>query len=192
MNFSKSNYSYTACFCEENSWLLGAALVAEGIPSSALSVLMLSNAARKIPLFCQNSGNNDTPVLWDYHVILCYEKKSSSLIFDFDTRLCFPADAVSYCRQTFPNPRNLLPEFRIFVRTIPLDSYLRHFHSDRSHMLAADGSELSAFPPYPPIVKKQAAERIELREYLQLSKALNDGSRVVSSEEFYTSCVKKL
>jgi len=68
--YVKSNYIYTANFCEENIWHLGKALIEKGISPENLSVLFLSNQQKKIPLFYQQAAFNNEPVIWDYHVIL--------------------------------------------------------------------------------------------------------------------------
>ncbi|MBF0280628.1 MAG: hypothetical protein HQM13_22730 [SAR324 cluster bacterium] len=185
--YSKNKYQYTARFCEENIWLLGKSLIAEDCSSADLTVLLLSNAGRQIPLFDQISCEKDFPILWDYHVLLLKTPSSGDAkIFDFDSRLAFPTPLPDYFQQTFPDHEKLPARFHIFIRTVPLDSYLQHFHSDRSHMLSNEGKPLSPFPPYPPILVGKTTEKILLWDYLDMTRELNDGSSVYHCQSFFS------
>jgi len=177
--FIKSRYSYTPYFCEENIWLLGKSLMREGISSETLSVLILSNAERQVPLFQQSNGDSEGVTLWDYHVILLsHEKGNPSFIFDFASKLPFPSPLSHYIQHTFPLPEMLPPSFYIYIRMIPLAAYHQYFSSDRSHMLSADGIPLEPFPSYPPLLNKQSNPYIDLQEYLDMNKDLPDESQV--------------
>jgi hypothetical protein len=64
---------------------------------------------------------------------------------------------------------------------IPAASYLRNFSSSRKHM---DGQvPQQAFPPWEKITPDHA-EAVRLDEYWDMTLPLQDGSRVMSVDEF--------
>lgn len=188
MNTSKTDY-YAPYFCEENIWQLGQQLVAQakGNVAGRYSVLLLSNQARQIPLFKQRLSHSDEAVIWDYHVIL-YQHWLTPCIYDLDTRLDCPIDFNSYYYQTFPDALHLPEHLSIRVRVIPLaTAYLRRFHSDRQHMLDAQGQPQVPFPHWSPITQP-VHRRIPLAVYLDMERELNDGSYLCD----YTELPKRL
>ena len=179
---------YTPFFCEENIWHLAVRMLAGGEAAETLSVLVLCNPARQVPLFAQRAGRpEDGLVVWDYHVILRQAMAADGLIFDYDSRLSFPSSFKTYRFATFPDTCRLPPAFRPLVRIIPATAWLRHFSSDRSHMRDAAGNPLQPFPPWPSISPPDGERRIDLQEYLNMRRALGDGSRVCGVDELEPS-----
>lgn len=176
-------YPYTPFFCEENIWHLADRLIAEGVPPDRLSVLVLGNRARQIPLFAQRAGRRgDGLVVWDYHVILHHRMEDGDLIYDYDSRLVFPCPFDLYRAETFPDPRRLPPELHLRVRVVPAAAWLREFHSDRSRMRDALGRPLKPFPPWP-VIGPPTGQGVDLQEYLDMERELRDESRICGVEE---------
>lgn len=174
-------FRYTPFFCEENIWWLARGLVDDGMDPDLLSVLLFSNPGRSIVLLKQRAAHSGAPVVWDYHVVLQARLHDAYWVLDFDTRLLFPMQRDSYLEHTFPEQAELPPHLRTWVRSIPAAAYLRHFYSDRSHMLGK--LPASAFPDYPIILPPPAVQAIALSDYWDMHKPLADGSRVMAIEE---------
>ncbi len=183
----KSNdFIYTPLFCEENIYHLCRSLISRGVDRKSLTVLFLSNPAEKIVLYMQKSVPPGHPVVWDYHVILQrninkvdvsgVQTTSGSAIYDFDSRLEFPVDKNSYFSACFPVPETLLPDYRMYIRTIPAEKYLLNFDSDRSHMQGTISE--SEFPSTPCIRVSEQRHRISLAQYRDMQATLTDGSLV--------------
>jgi hypothetical protein len=51
----------------------------------------------------------DQYIIWDYHVIYIAEVEGAKIVFDFDSTLQFPCDAMEYYQLTF-RPRKVLGE----------------------------------------------------------------------------------
>lgn len=170
----KSQYYYTACFCEENIWLLGQAFKADGLAIDQSSVLFITNANQQVPLFCQQSAiQPGYPVIWDYHVVLLHQAQlEQALIFDFDSELEFPVLFSSYVAQTFLTAFQYFPEIEFAIRSVPLPDYIQQFSSDRSHMLDDDQQPISPFPDYPAIQPKNVASAIKLSCYWDLNQQI--------------------
>lgn len=97
-------------------------------------------------MFCQRaSPREDGLVVWDYHVAALVftstapAPASLPIMLDLDTRLPFPCPAHEYLKHT------LRPQQAVFAdgsraaryfRVVCAPAFLRHFSSDRSHMLA--------------------------------------------------------
>jgi protein N-terminal glutamine amidohydrolase len=169
-----ANHAYTAFFCEENIWHLARKLMAEGVAAEQLTVLVLTNGSRQLPLCAQRTGQEeDGLVLWDYHVILHQRTESGSLVFDFDSRLPFPCGFEQYQAITFPDPWRLPEAWQIRVRILPAATWVRDFRSDRSHMRNAAGNPLHPFPAWPAI-GPPPGQGIDLQHYLDLGRELGD------------------
>ncbi|THH32980.1 hypothetical protein EUX98_g1205 [Antrodiella citrinella] len=154
------NSVYTSCYCEENIYLLGQALLAD--PASfGLSArweayaVFISNEHKSVALWRQKAGQD--LIIWDYHVVLIvrpapHEQDTSagissqqsevyqlrSWVYDFDTLLPVPCLAQDYMSKTVPYAFLEDPRLGInkrFVRIVPIQLYLDHFASDRSHMI---------------------------------------------------------
>jgi len=173
---SKSHYTYTALFCEENIWLLAKSLQIEGKKLEQLKILFLSNTKKQIALFEQQSAPLGQAVIWDYHVLLLEQSAQGDSIYDFDSRLPFPCPAHQYFYSSFPEPQKLPQRLHFFIREIPAKNYLLQFYSDREHM--KNQIPLEQFPPYPIIENSPESDRIVLQDYWDMQKEINDGSRV--------------
>jgi len=174
---NRSQLTYTSCYCEENVWKMCEKVRdrtrANGGPSSTGDILsrcfvaFISNPSKKVPLWYQKAGADpaNRPVVWDYHVILIFDGRgmtsspssspsasSSSWVYDLDTCLPFPTDYRQYFDRTFRNDDEMKSTFKRFFRVIPAEEYLRHFASDRRHMVRPDGSWAMPPPDYPPLV----------------------------------------
>ena len=173
MNENKTDYLYTALFCEENIWHLAQEFSVNGIEMDAMTILLLSNPLQQIIVYNQASSAEDEAVIWDYHVILQLERNNQQWIYDFDSRLNFPTPKELYFSESFPETEDLREEYQMFIRYIPASSYLQRFNSDRSHMQNMISTE--KFPYYPPIL---ANNPITLAQYRDMSLNLDDGSEV--------------
>lgn len=167
---------YTPYFCEENIWQLGRYLIAQQQYVEDFSVLLLSNHARQIPLLQQRLAAIGQAVIWDYHVIL-YQHTPTPYIYDLDSRLPCPVPFNIYYQYTFPAPKQIPNHHLIQVRVIPLAAYLTRFHSDRHHMRNAAGEALTPFPTWRCILTS-IPRRIDLFDYMDMTRILNDGSQV--------------
>ena len=144
------NY-YTSFFCEENCWQL---LNSQSLGKvDNFEALLLTNPQNTIALTQQKAAPPQEVIIWDYHVILHDHK--NSLIYDMDTRLTFPEPTNSYFAKTFGDQTAIPEEYQTCIRQVPGTVYLTHFDSDRSHMLAADGTPLQKFPHWP-LIRSQA------------------------------------
>lgn len=172
----RSAFRYTAYFCEENVWWLARSLTEAGIAAAHMQVLLFSNATQSVLLLNQRAADPGQPVAWDYHVVLRVDIDPSPQILDLDTRLDFPTPYLGYLRRTFPAQSELPARYRTWVRVIPGEGYLTHFHSDRSHMRGRLPAE--AYPDYPIIQPASGIAPIDLADYRDMHRALADGSLV--------------
>ena len=144
------------------------------------AAVFISNAAQAVPLWEQRQpgggageeGEEEGPVVWDYHVLLISAGSGESgvLVYDLDSRLSFPCTAREYAERALraavaptasssssllplPSPPlPLRPRFQRLFRVVPARDFLDTFSSDRSHMMRLDGGGWMALPPaYPPI-----------------------------------------
>jgi hypothetical protein len=176
-------FRYTAYFCEENIWWLARSLADGGLDAVRMKVLLFTNPGQTTLLFNQREAPPGTPVVWDYHVILRATIDGEAKVLDFDTRLDFPSAYADYLHRTFPPQSTLPDEYRTWVRVIPAESYLRHFYSDRSHMLGRLPEE--AFPDYPIIQPEEGIWPIDLAAYRDLHARLGDDSTVQRLSDLY-------
>ncbi|KAG8933975.1 hypothetical protein FRC02_010813 [Tulasnella sp. 418] len=149
---------YTACYCEENVYLLGEALCrmfltsqtnSEPTPVSTSSstsgckiyAVIISNPTKSIAVFEQlrsSRGSDwDYLVVWDYHVILCLQLNAEIWVYDADSRLGSPCKWDRYTENTFRSGQlnNMVDQYRCIFRVVPMGEYLANFASDRSHMI---------------------------------------------------------
>ena len=183
-DYRPDQFTYTALFCEENIWLLAQALAEEGQSVQNMRVLFFSNPWKQLAMSNQKAAPEKEVIIWDYHVVLEVKLDERTWIFDMDSRLPFPSDMEEYFIASFPDQSALPEQYRAWVRSIPADSYLRQFYSDRSHML--DRLPADQFPPYPIIQPENGTERILLSDYWDMEKQLHDGSytyQLSSSDE---------
>lgn len=165
MIFDRGRFLYAANYCEENVWhLCRAAELASRRPAA----LFISNAARCCPLWAQRqAAAPGEPVTWDYHVVLLAHGPPE--IFDLDSALPFPTDALTYLRATFPHAGRLPPHAEPCFRWVPAETLRDRFASDRSHMRRPDGSWQSPPPPWPAIAT--STQTRNLRSFVDMTAA---------------------
>lgn len=140
---------YWPRYCEENVWHLCAALP-PGIDDA--HALFVTGRAGRVAMWHQRAaGHPDSPVAWDYHVVLLGRVDGEWQIWDADSDLTSPCPARHYLDASFralpPRHAGLRPRFRL----VEAETYHRALRSDRSHMRRADGSWHSPPPPGNPI-----------------------------------------
>lgn len=176
MRTLRQDHRYTAYFCEENIWWLASSLVGRGVDPSQLSVLLFSNPDQHVLMAKQRAAPAGELLAWDYHVVLEVRADTGREILDFDTRLGFSTPWASYFRHSFL-PQEQIPElYRAWVRPIAAGDYLRHFYSDRSHMIGKLG--VQAFPDYPIIQPAPGVAAIDLATYRETTSVPLDRSRM--------------
>lgn len=167
---------YISHYCEENIYKLISKLGCDKAILENLYVIFLSSKSKRTYIWHQRMSECDfTPCIWDYHVVLLLKKPCAAEIFDLDSTLDFPVDAVKYldesCRTHSSMRKDDYPIFRI----IRAENYLDHFASDRSHM--KHGSSWLAPPPdWPPIVGRLVDCTHNLESYVNVT-ATNDPVR---------------
>lgn len=140
--------TYTPFYCEENCFKLLEQL------ESRSWVIFISSPSRTCLLCEQRAAGETGYVIWDYHVVACWEKDDGVHIIDLDSTLGACVPLADYVAHTFrPDlfasgsiPESLNSRFRV----IPSSSFLSRFASDRSHMLVSD-SYIKPPPLHPPI-----------------------------------------
>lgn len=139
---------YTPYYCEENIWHL--CQESRFAPMRA-HVVFISNLRRQCYFWYQRAARNaDEPICWDYHVILL-AKDTSWKIWDLDTTLAFPSDALAYLNRTFMHVGKTTPEWDPLFRLVDARQFAAEFASDRSHMIDADGNWMQPPPHWEPI-----------------------------------------
>jgi hypothetical protein len=172
----RSKFLYTSHFCEENVAKMAHALSIKrgrGDGNIDYFVVFISSRSKHTPIWRQRASDDiDTPVVWDYHVVLVAKGDTSlirehghSLLLDLDTDLAeFPLHAGMYCMAAFRLDRSLLPEHEQTFRVIPAADFLAHFASDRSHMLQSG----MPFPPWPTIKGPLSTTTMNLHDYIAM------------------------
>ncbi|XP_039377191.1 protein N-terminal glutamine amidohydrolase isoform X3 [Mauremys reevesii] len=143
-----------------------------------------------IPLWKQQSGCGDEPVVWDYHVILLHVASGDqNFIYDLDTVLPFPCPFDTYIEEAFKSDDILLPGFRRKIRLIRADLYLKTFASDRSHMKDASGHWQKP-PPFYPCIETADTQLLFCNLYLMRHWFNNDseGRGLPTAITNITSC----
>lgn len=119
------------CYCEENVWRLAYRRMHQHVQNDdtkaySYHVAFVSNPKGCVPMFEQVAADNrETPVLWDYHVILFMTTTSETrqgamthktYVLDLDSHLPYPCPMNAYIEMVFPNhkewPDKYLPYFR--------------------------------------------------------------------------------
>uniref|UniRef100_H3A4H0 Protein N-terminal glutamine amidohydrolase n=1 Tax=Latimeria chalumnae TaxID=7897 RepID=H3A4H0_LATCH len=115
-----------------------------------------------VPIWKQQSGRGDNPVIWDYHVILLHvASEVERFIYDLDTVLPFPCPFNVYVEEAFKSDKDIQPAFRRKLRLIRADIYLNTFASDRSHMKDPSGKWRMPPPPYSCIETKDSKMNLD-------------------------------
>jgi hypothetical protein len=140
---------YQPFFCEENVWHLCAD---PRVPPAPRAVLFVSNRDRTVAFLQQRAGRADTPVVWDYHVVLVVRGDAQWWVWDLDTRLPLPVPLSRWLEESFALPRGFPPPFAPRFRVVEAEQYRAGFRSDRSHMRGPDGAWRADPPPWPAIL----------------------------------------
>ncbi|MDJ0738438.1 MAG: hypothetical protein QNJ91_01900 [Gammaproteobacteria bacterium] len=189
MDIKHADCRYTRYFCEENIWHLAGAGIAQGTPPRELEVLYFINTSQSVLLLEQRAAPPGMPVVWDYHVVLRARDAQHDRIFDLDTRLAFPQATDGYLRATFPAQQALPAGLRAQVRSIPAAAYLARFRSDRSHMVGH--LPASAFPDYPCLTPAPGVAAIDLADYRDPRRRLDDGSTLCHVDDLLAPAAAK-
>ena len=143
---------YCPFYCEENVFRLCERRAAQG-PSTRDDFVVFATGA---PVWRQVRGD---PVFWDYHVFLV----SGARCFDLDTELDFPCGLREYVLASFrPSEFDAAQVFRV----VPAEEFLRHFSSDRAHMLDPLTGSYLAPPPTWACIRGDADHPSNLLEYI--------------------------
>lgn len=144
-----THFQYTPFYCEENIWQLAQEHCFRG---QQTMVVMVSGKGSHRRLWLQNQSRNpQTPVLWDYHVILL-SFDDGWWVWDLDTVLGLPVHAATYFPATFLPPGVDAKNCDVILRLIKAEDYVRDFSSDRSHMKKPNGQWQAPPPEWPTIV----------------------------------------
>lgn len=102
------------------------------------------------------ADDRETPVLWDYHVILFMTTTSETRqgavthkahVLDIDSHLPYPCPMDFYIEMVFPNQKEWPDKYLPYFRVIEGKVFLRHSSSDRSHMYDSETKSWSSPPP---------------------------------------------
>ncbi|XP_040288541.1 protein N-terminal glutamine amidohydrolase [Bufo bufo] len=172
----RSACCYTSCYCEENVWKL-----CEYIrdrprhPLEELYAVFLSNENRTIPIWKQQAGKGEDPVIWDYHVVLLHDRGDGRrFIYDLDTVLPFPCPCDTYIKEALRSDHYIHKDWRRKLRLVPADEYLRTFASDRSHMKDANNEWKEPPPPYACI--KTSESSMNLDDFISMDPRVGHGT----------------
>ncbi|KAG9019599.1 hypothetical protein FRB90_000063 [Tulasnella sp. 427] len=178
---------YTACYCEENVYLLGEALKRLLPTSAKIFAVIVSNPTKSIAVWqqlaSQYSASDGFLVVWDYHVILCLKMPDTGdvWVYDADTRLGSPCRWDRYTRETFAS--ELIVEASD-PEDVPIPELLR---CNQLRISEETGEKIYVSPPpdYPCILGTEAARVGKLNtlmdEWVDMT-AENDGHGIVLSD----------
>jgi hypothetical protein len=111
-----SELLYASHYCEENVYQLAKRFLAHAdLSSESGFVVFVSNPTKSTPIWCQKLSEDDSPVVWDYHVIFVVkslDKQAGSVVIDQDSKLGYPIDCGAYIIKSFQPQRKLLPEYQ--------------------------------------------------------------------------------
>lgn len=145
----RSHFTCTACFCEENIFLLCKQLSQCGIANSDASdlfVVFISNSNKKT-----FSTKGLEPVIWD-----------------LDTTLQFPVSLSKYVKEAFQPWLGLDPSFQRLYRVVAAPLFLKYFSSDRRHMRTLEGLWKMPPPSYDCITGEDGTVH-NLEDYVTMS-----------------------
>jgi protein N-terminal glutamine amidohydrolase len=112
-------------------------------------------------------------VTQDYHVFVLNQYTSE--VFDLDSTLSFPCEFNVFCKETLQPQIELPKEFSRYFRIIPAPLFLKHFCSDRSHMVSS-GKPMPVLPCI--------GQGMNLYEYIDMSPKDSIYGTVVDETEF--------
>ena len=169
--FTSSSCPYQSCFCEENVYLLCERIHSEQSSDTSHAhtfVIFISSLAKAFPIWYQKkSACVEEPVFWDYHVILVH----NGFVYDHDSILPWGCTLEEYCRCAFP-PIHLQVDHHLYepiFRIIPINEYIMHFASDRTHMPSPTHEDGVPFPNWPLINGTSATSTMTLPMYWNMS-----------------------
>ncbi len=165
-------FHHTPFYCEENIWHLVQEACFQG---QEAQIAIISGEGDYRRLWHQSQAQNaESPVYWDYHVILLVRDKRK-WVWDLDTTLGLPILADRYFSETFLGPGVDVENCDVTLRLIEADYYVQNFSSDRSHMRDANGEWLAPPPGWPAIMN---ASKSNLIDWLDISR--DDPGRLFS------------
>ncbi|KAF0759489.1 protein N-terminal glutamine amidohydrolase [Aphis craccivora] len=178
----RSDCMYTAFFCEENIWQLTKLILEtnKSNPNVKCYVIFVSNYAKCVHLWNQNSSHNEGLMFWDYHVFLIVQHLDNTLVFDMDTRLQFPVPFQQYAKESIREEFKESYSKRYF-KVVDGDVYVSKFSSDRNHMVDFDGGWMSPPPPYPPILNEEKVNNLD--NFISMDPS-NEFGPVLNLQEF--------
>lgn len=139
----------TPYYCEENVWRLCAEPSIVGQPRAAL---IISNAARRVAVNYQRAGSvPDSPIVWDYHVVLAVCGEAGWEIWDVDCTLGMPLPLDEYLRRSFGLPEGFGEALAPYFRVVEAQEYRATLNTDRRHMRSDSGEYLAPPPTWPTI-----------------------------------------
>ncbi|KAI5850412.1 N-terminal glutamine amidase-domain-containing protein [Morchella snyderi] len=197
--FDLSRVMYTQFYCEENIYHMIRDHVAPEHWGD-FYVVFISNVEKCVALNFQKVGvTPDTPVYWDYHVILLHHPRATAphtlTVYDLDTLLPFGTPHHAYLAHTFPptlpDPRLAHPPAPARFKLVPALDYMRMFASTRAHMwreyMTEDGDLERRWaaepPPWPAVVSAEEGEDT-LERFLDFGHAGDRFGRVYAEGEF--------
>ena len=183
---SENTYRYIPLFCEENIWQLASTLLEQGRPLQEVDVVVLSNPQGHVAIRSQKAVPEGEYMVWDYHVILV--DRGAGQVYDFDSRLPFPARLSEYLSATLPDVARVLPEFIPEFRVVPAADYLAHFCSDRGHMKGVVPE--SEFPEWPAIRCEGLNRPVPLARYRDPGQDI-PGSACLGQKQFVDYCLDR-
>ena len=154
----RENFLYTSCYCEENIWQLARE---ECFRERETIAVIVSGKGRYRRFWFQNNAQNpESPVYWDYHVILL-SFDESWWVWDLDTSLGLPVLADTYFPQTFLQQNIDVMQTDVILRLISAEEYVRKFSSDRAHMRLPSGEWVAPPPQWPMILQGKDANLLD-------------------------------
>jgi len=186
--FNNTPYIYTHLFCEENIWKLIEALYMNQF-AKPIDVLFVLNRSSSVALYGQRQSEKLKPVIWDYHVILAAQKSENLVVFDFDSYCNFPVQINEYFNKTFPAKIQLPATYQPQIKSINAEYYLKHFYSDRKHMLGVIDN--SQFPDYKIIKPDKNIARLSLEQCRNLN-AIIPTSKIQSPRNYLKMMTRQI
>ncbi|KAL7748582.1 Protein N-terminal glutamine amidohydrolase [Sorochytrium milnesiophthora] len=171
--------AYTSQYCEENVYKLLERMAPEDRRHAAAVFVASRHYPDGYVPFFANARSQRSDVFWDYHVFAVVKRPgSATLVYDFDSRVPFPCTMSEYAATVLQTYRDDLDQFERCYRVVAAPVLLKHFASDRSHMLKRNehgvltGGYLATPPGYPPIQTHEST--MNLLDYLRMSDAASD------------------
>jgi protein N-terminal glutamine amidohydrolase len=180
---------YTSCYCEENVYKLCKTLSETELFTEKkieIYAVFISNPEKKSMIQMQKKGDpiRKFMVCWDYHVILLLvqpaveDSPRKSFVYDLDSQMDFPCEFNVYYSKCI----NFKKKFDIFFRVVPCVLYLKHFASDRSHMIS-NGKYMAEPPKYDKIVNELGI-KMNIQKYWDMENKEEIYGKVYSQKGF--------